>query len=127
MWDTGSSAYYTKKLKMIGSYTLPCYYMDIENNDKINYIEAVSDGEHLRQIKFIMASRKENVYGLTTTAPNSMTTQKWDFIGKDVIGAFGYMKPMEGDELNSDYIVSLGWIVNECPVRGLLDYERKWY
>ena len=73
MWDTGSSAYYTKKLKMIGSYTLPCYYMDIENTDKINYIEAVSDGEHLRQIKFIMASRKENVYGLKTV-PDSMTT-----------------------------------------------------
>ena len=63
MWDTGSSAYYTKRLKMIGSYTLPCYYMDIENEDKIKSIEAVSDGEHLRQLKFIMASHKENVYG----------------------------------------------------------------
>ena len=37
------------------------------------------------------------------------------------------MKPMEDDLLNSDYIVSLGWIVNECPVRGLLDFERQWY
>ena len=38
--------------------------MDIENEDKIKSIEAVSDGEHLRQLKFIMASHKENVYGL---------------------------------------------------------------
>ena len=73
MWDTGSSAYYTKKLRIIGSYTLPCYYLDIEKNDKINYIEAVSDGEHLRQLKFIMASREEKVYG-SDNVSDSMTT-----------------------------------------------------
>ena len=73
MWDTGSSAYYTKKLRIIGSYTLPCYYLDIEKDDKINYIEAVSDGEHLRQLKFIMASRKEKVYGLDMVR-DGMTT-----------------------------------------------------
>ena len=48
MFDTGSSAYYPKKLEMIGSNTMPCYYLDIDNDDKVNYIEAVSDGEHLR-------------------------------------------------------------------------------
>ena len=73
MWDTGSSAYYTKKLRIIGSYTLPCYYLDIENDDKINYIEAVSDGEHLRQLKFIMASRKESVYGLDVISDSMVT------------------------------------------------------
>ena len=65
MWDTGSSAYYSKKLEMVGTFTLPCYYMEVANDDKINYIEAVSDGEHLRQLKFVMASYKEQVYGLT--------------------------------------------------------------
>ena len=57
----------------------------------------------------------------------SMTIQKWDFVGKDMIGAFGYVKPMENDPTNQDQIISLGWIVNECPVRGLLDFEREWY
>ena len=56
-----------------------------------------------------------------------MTIQKWDFVGKDMVGAFGYVKPMENNPTNSDQIISLGWIVNECPVRGLLDYEREWY
>ena len=54
--DTKSAAYAPYHMKMVGTYTTPCERIDIEDGDKIMYINAVADDEKLRGLTIHMAS-----------------------------------------------------------------------
>ena len=53
-------------------------------------------------------------------------SQRYDFLDKrDLLGCFGYVAP-DKENPEQDHIVSLGFIVNECPSRSILDFESQY-
>lgn len=51
--------------------------------------------------------------------------RKYDLSNKtDLLGAFGHVEP-DTEDPTKEHIVSLGLIINDCPGRALLEYERE--
>jgi hypothetical protein len=50
-------------MKLVGNYQPPCKKLIIPDDDKIMLIEAEGDNSHLRTIRFILASGKDEKYG----------------------------------------------------------------
>ena len=120
--DEASSAYAPYHMKMVGSYTTPCTKIDIEDGDKIMYIDGVADEEKLRGVTVHLASGVQKSFG-TVEVTGSMREERHDFADKiDLLGLNAYVATgADGDE---NYIVALGFIQNECPSRDALDYEK---
>ena len=123
-WDTNSSAYEGTRMAMLGTYTGSCQKLVIPDNDKIVFVVALSDSDRLRTLTFRLASGAEKSYGgFTDLRKDEMVKQTFDFSNKtDILGVFGHTVP-DPKDLNADHIVSLGFIVNKCPGRSLLEHE----
>ena len=74
----------------------------------------------------MLASGHQANFGTYEGDPDDLESwkrQRYEFLDqRDLLGCFGYVATDENDS-QLDYIVSLGFIVNECPERGILDYE----
>lgn len=101
--------------------------MVIDDDDKIMYIDAVSDNSHLRAMTFHLASGKEETYGSFNIWEETRHPKKrYDFSDKaDLLGAFGRVAIDPRDQ-TSEHLVTLGFIMNNCPGRSLLDHEADW-
>mmetsp|Transcript_1628 Transcript_1628/g.2244 ORF Transcript_1628/g.2244 Transcript_1628/m.2244 type:complete len:81 (+) Transcript_1628:316-558(+) len=65
-----------------------------------------------------MLSGKEEIFG--SDSPNT-TTETYDFSKKiDLLGVHGMVVPSD----STHQISNLGFVVNNCPVRDLLDFEQ---
>ena len=69
--DEESSVYAPFHMKMLGTYTEPCQRLDIEDEDKIMYIDMVADQERLRGIHVHMASGEKQSWGNTEVTSDS--------------------------------------------------------
>ena len=109
-------------MNSVGTMKEPCYKAIIPPEEKITYIDTGSDGKHLRKIQIHLTSGLNVVFGNWTGELKREHSRRFDFSdGEDVIGAFGMVHPDEP----FDHINSMGFIMNECPVRGFLDMEKE--
>ena len=120
--DEESSVYAPFHMKMLGTYTEPCQRLDIEDEDKIMYIDLVADQEKLRGIHVHLASGEKQSWGNTVYTDESRE-KRHDL--SDKIDLLGFNAFVKGTPTGShdDYIVALGLIQNDCPTRDVVDYE----
>jgi len=64
LWDEGETANEVTWMSVFGSYTPPCTNLEVDGDDKINFIHAISDYTQLRGLRFVLASGKETQFGL---------------------------------------------------------------
>ena len=120
--DEESSVYAPYHMKLLGTYTEPCQRLDIEDEDKIMYIDMVADQEKLRGIHVHLASGNKQSWGNTEVTSDSRE-KRHDLSNKiDLLGFNAFVKGTPGGA-HDDYIVALGFIQNDCPTRDLIDYE----
>ena len=112
---------------MVGTVKTPCQTLQIGDEDKITHIEIAYRSETLRRLTIELASGEIREFGERKTDSTSIDHKISNFDFKnhaDLLGVFGRITIATESISESPHIHSLGFIVNECPVRSLLDFEQ---
>ena len=111
-------------MNLVGTLTPPCETLIIGTQDRIVYIDAESDKKHLRRLIVHLASGSTSIYGRSKDF--GYPKMRFDFTENeknDILGIYGWVAPDPDTKGERDHIVSLGFMENRCPARGVLDYE----
>ena len=83
----------------------------------------------MKRLKVHLASGTTSTYGGikgTEDVNLGYTKKRFDFTENeknDILGIYGWVAPDPYTNGEHDHIVSLGFLENRCPARGVLDYE----
>ena len=104
-----------------------CTRINIADDDRIVGIDAESDGLTLRKITVHLEKGEGKVFGGFTGPWNEHPVHRYDFTRKvDLLGVYGMVaqdpKNSALDGKLEEHIMTLGFIVNECPIRNMTSY-----
>ena len=99
-----------------------CELIAIDDKDKIMKIKVWRDDYYMRRLVAHMASGGTVVVGKKEEL-KELHTHTYDFTDKiDLMGAYGFVTS-DPQDTELDRIIGLSFLVNDCPVRKLLEYE----
>lgn len=112
--------------EMVGTRTGTCTDIVIAEDDKLLMIDLESDGYMLRKMAVHLDSGLSYKFGDYQGPWNDHPKNTFVFEDKwDLLGMVGYVAPDKQDAHQGDqHIVMLGFFVNTCPIREMIDFER---